>query len=174
MSHRPASAWTLGTGGGCEKGRRTGHPAGPWPLRVGRLESAFASPGALGVLASGAIRWSIARSGPGRVDWTNTGERYDADPAFSELPLMLDTSGGRTLQLAVHDALRAAILDRRLDSGGRVPATRDLAHQLGIARGTVVLAYEQGSHLLGAFAPAIRGSSFTARPVGRQLSVPRT
>lgn len=66
----------------------------------------------------------------------------DSRPS-SEFPLMLDLSGGRSLQLAVHDALRAAILDQRLGAGERVPATRDLSQQLGVARGTVVLAYEQ-------------------------------
>jgi GntR family transcriptional regulator/MocR family aminotransferase len=60
-----------------------------------------------------------------------------------ELPLVLDTRGGKPLQLAVHDAVRDAILRGRVRPGTRLPATRDLATQLGIARGTVVVAYEQ-------------------------------
>jgi GntR family transcriptional regulator/MocR family aminotransferase len=40
-------------------------------------------------------------------------------------------------------ALREAILDGRLASGDRVPATRDLADQLGVARGTVTSAYDR-------------------------------
>jgi len=60
-----------------------------------------------------------------------------------ELPLLLDTRGGRPLQLAVHDALRDAILRGRVRAGTRLPATRELASQLGVARGTVVVAYEQ-------------------------------
>lgn len=40
------------------------------------------------------------------------------------------------------DAMRAAILDGRLPPGTRIPATRDLATQLGLSRGTVVCAFE--------------------------------
>jgi GntR family transcriptional regulator / MocR family aminotransferase len=101
---------------------------------------------------------------------------------------MLDTSGGRSLQLAVHDALRDGILDRRLGAGTRVPATRDLARQLGVARGTVVLAYEQltaEGYLRGArgagtfvvetlpdawFAPVTRTSSSRRRRFSATLS----
>jgi GntR family transcriptional regulator / MocR family aminotransferase len=39
--------------------------------------------------------------------------------------------------------MRAAILNGRLASGQRLPPTRDLAHQLGIARGTAVAVFEQ-------------------------------
>jgi GntR family transcriptional regulator/MocR family aminotransferase len=60
-----------------------------------------------------------------------------------DLPLLLDTRGGRPLQLAVHDALRDAILQGRVRPGTRLPATRELAGQLDVARGTVVVAYEQ-------------------------------
>ena len=38
--------------------------------------------------------------------------------------------------------LTEAILEGRLKSGARLTATRDLARQLGVARGTVVVAYE--------------------------------
>jgi GntR family transcriptional regulator/MocR family aminotransferase len=61
----------------------------------------------------------------------------------SELPLVLDPTGATPLQLALHDALRDAILHGRLGPGARLPATRDLARQVHVARGTVVLAYEQ-------------------------------
>ena len=40
-------------------------------------------------------------------------------------------------------ALRAEILAGRLRPGARLPATRDLAGQYGLARGTIVAAYEQ-------------------------------
>jgi GntR family transcriptional regulator / MocR family aminotransferase len=40
-------------------------------------------------------------------------------------------------------ALRAEILDGRLRPGARLPATRDLAAQYGLSRGTVVSAFEQ-------------------------------
>jgi DNA-binding transcriptional MocR family regulator len=39
--------------------------------------------------------------------------------------------------------IRAAILSDRLSSGQRLPPTRDLGHQFGIARGTVVAVFEQ-------------------------------
>src|SRR5262249_39382741 len=39
--------------------------------------------------------------------------------------------------------IRAAILNGRLASGQRLPPTRDLAHQFGIARGTAVAVFEQ-------------------------------
>jgi GntR family transcriptional regulator/MocR family aminotransferase len=40
-------------------------------------------------------------------------------------------------------ALRAAILAGRLPPGERLPATRDLARQYGLSRGTIVAAFEQ-------------------------------
>ena len=39
--------------------------------------------------------------------------------------------------------MRAAILNGRLAGGQRLPPTRDLAHQFGIARGTAVAVFEQ-------------------------------
>ncbi len=43
----------------------------------------------------------------------------------------------------LYEGLRAAILDGRLSPGTRLPATRDLARQYNISRGTVVTAFEQ-------------------------------
>ena len=43
----------------------------------------------------------------------------------------------------LYGALRGAILERRLLPGTRLPATRDLARQYSLARGTVVAAFEQ-------------------------------
>jgi GntR family transcriptional regulator/MocR family aminotransferase len=43
----------------------------------------------------------------------------------------------------LYRALRSAILAGRLAPGARLPASRALARQLGVARGTVVLAFEQ-------------------------------
>ena len=43
----------------------------------------------------------------------------------------------------LYGSLRNAILERRLVPGGRLPATRDLARQYSLARGTVVSAFEQ-------------------------------
>ncbi len=43
----------------------------------------------------------------------------------------------------LYGALRAEILEGRLRPGARFPATRDLARQYGLARGTIVNAFEQ-------------------------------
>jgi GntR family transcriptional regulator/MocR family aminotransferase len=43
----------------------------------------------------------------------------------------------------IYQALRGAVLDGRLAPGDRVPSTRDLARQLGVARGTVSAAYDR-------------------------------
>ncbi|HEX7830564.1 MAG TPA: PLP-dependent aminotransferase family protein [Thermoanaerobaculia bacterium] len=42
----------------------------------------------------------------------------------------------------LYDALRAEILEGRLRPGARLPATRDLATQYGLSRGTIVTAFE--------------------------------
>lgn len=49
----------------------------------------------------------------------------------------------QTRQTAVFDHLRHSILSGALPGGGRLPPSRSLAHELGIARQTVVLAYER-------------------------------
>jgi GntR family transcriptional regulator/MocR family aminotransferase len=62
--------------------------------------------------------------------------------ARRELPLVLASSGARPRHLALYDALREAMRSGRLSAGSRLPSTRDLARQLGLARGTVVAAFE--------------------------------
>src|SRR5437763_689452 len=64
--------------------------------------------------------------------WTTSG---------NELHLALRATGPR--REALEQALRAAIRDRRLAAGSRLPSTRALAGDLGLARGTVVEAYAQ-------------------------------
>jgi GntR family transcriptional regulator/MocR family aminotransferase len=49
----------------------------------------------------------------------------------------------QTRQSAVFDHLRHSILTGALPSGGRLPPSRSLAQELGVARQTVVLAYER-------------------------------
>src|SRR5688572_1867694 len=44
---------------------------------------------------------------------------------------------------AIESALRDAIRDGRLQPGARLPSSRDLAGQLGVARGTITAAYTQ-------------------------------
>ena len=73
---------------------------------------------------------SSSRSGP-------TGAGSD----FLSLDVAAAPVGGRTTWLA--DSLRAAIGHGRLRSGTRLPATRTLAGELGVARGVVVQAYQR-------------------------------
>lgn len=59
------------------------------------------------------------------------------------LPFSLDLStGSGPLVRRLHGQLRAAILDGRLAAGTPLPATRRLAGSLGVARNTVVAAYD--------------------------------
>ena len=67
------------------------------------------------------------------VDWTH---------GVPDLLVALDREAGR-LGLQIQDQLRAAIRDRRLGAGERLPSTRRLAELLGVSRGTVVDVYEQ-------------------------------
>jgi GntR family transcriptional regulator/MocR family aminotransferase len=67
------------------------------------------------------------------VDWGRGG------PDF----LVALESGVAPLGVQIQDQLRAAIRDRRLAAGERLPSTRRLAHVLGVSRGTIVDAYEQ-------------------------------
>jgi GntR family transcriptional regulator/MocR family aminotransferase len=55
---------------------------------------------------------------------------------------MLPARGERPLAQALHQQLRAAILDGRMSAGAPLPATRGAAAALGIARNTVVAAYD--------------------------------
>lgn len=55
----------------------------------------------------------------------------------------LDPSTGKTLQRQLHTKIRASILDGKLVGGARLPASRTLANRLGVARITVVQAYDQ-------------------------------
>ncbi|MFI9508992.1 PLP-dependent aminotransferase family protein [Nocardia sp. NPDC052566] len=67
------------------------------------------------------------------------GDRHP--PLGPELLLELPARGTR--RRALEEAVRTAIRDGRLAGGTRLPSTRDLAHQLGLARGTVTAVYEQ-------------------------------
>ena len=54
--------------------------------------------------------------------------------------IKLDGSG--TLSQQIYQALRRAVLAGQLAPGTRLPATRALAHELGVSRNTVLLAYD--------------------------------
>ncbi|MGW5643127.1 MocR-like pyridoxine biosynthesis transcription factor PdxR [Saccharopolyspora sp. NPDC003752] len=60
----------------------------------------------------------------------------------ASLDLHLDWAG-RPDSSRLAEALRTAIRDGRLPAGSRVPSTRALAQDLGVARGTVTRAYDQ-------------------------------
>lgn len=66
------------------------------------------------------------------MDWADLGV---------DLHLELDTTGGR--RAGLERALRDAIRDGRLPPATRLPATRTLATELGLSRGTVSAAYDQ-------------------------------
>jgi DNA-binding transcriptional MocR family regulator len=58
-----------------------------------------------------------------------------------DLAISLDGRGEKTVR--VYRALREAIVDGRLPAGHRLPATRTLAADLGVARNSVATAYER-------------------------------
>ncbi|MCO1656281.1 MocR-like pyridoxine biosynthesis transcription factor PdxR [Pseudonocardia humida] len=60
-----------------------------------------------------------------------------------ELDLHLDLRGGGGVGRALENALRDAVRSGRLAPGTRLPGTRSLAGDLGLARGTVVQAFTQ-------------------------------
>jgi GntR family transcriptional regulator / MocR family aminotransferase len=59
------------------------------------------------------------------------------------LDLALDRQAATSLSDQIGNGLRNAIRDGRLAAGTRLPSWRDLASQLGVARGTVRVAYER-------------------------------
>ena len=61
--------------------------------------------------------------------------------SFNPAGIELDRRQGLSRQL--YQALRQRVLDGRLASGTRLPASRDLAAALGISRNSVVRAYDQ-------------------------------
>ena len=65
---------------------------------------------------------------------------------FAEVSLDVLTfsrDGDSPIHRQVYAAIRGYILDRRLPSGVKLPATRHLAKQLGVGRNTIVAAYDQ-------------------------------
>jgi GntR family transcriptional regulator/MocR family aminotransferase len=65
------------------------------------------------------------------------------DRATSGLDIHLDLTRGRGLRVGLEEGLRQAIRSGRLSRGTRLPATRTLARDIGVSRGTVLAAYAQ-------------------------------
>jgi GntR family transcriptional regulator/MocR family aminotransferase len=59
-----------------------------------------------------------------------------------EISIQIDRQAGVSMAEQIGNAIGAAIRDGRLAAGARLPSWRDLAVQLGVARGTVRVAYE--------------------------------
>lgn len=73
-------------------------------------------------------------------------ERGAARRRAADAPVVLvplDPTAARPLHRQVYDGLREAILAGRLLPGTRLPSTRALAADLGVARNTVALAFDQ-------------------------------
>ena len=64
-------------------------------------------------------------------------------PQNGPVDLAIDLDGTTEKTVLVYRALRAAIVDGRLPLGHRLPPTRALAADLGVARGSVATAYER-------------------------------
>ena len=82
-----------------------------------------------------------------------------------QIPIQLDRAAGPALTDQISAAIRAAILDGRLASGARLPSWRDLAAQLGVARGTVRVAYENLRDQQFIVAAGAAGTRVAARAV---------
>ena len=66
-------------------------------------------------------------------------------PRSSRLPLdmlVLDRQADMPLHRQLYDSLRSHILDGRVPPKARLPATRELASDLGVSRNTVIAAYD--------------------------------
>ncbi|MCB1467373.1 MAG: GntR family transcriptional regulator, partial [Rhizobiaceae bacterium] len=55
----------------------------------------------------------------------------------------ISPDSGQTLQAQIRQAIVSAILDRQIAASMPLPSCRILAEKLGVARGTVVLAFQQ-------------------------------
>jgi GntR family transcriptional regulator / MocR family aminotransferase len=65
------------------------------------------------------------------------------EPVIWEALFRKFSHSGRSLQVQIRQMIVAAIEERRLPAGARMPSSRDLAALLEVARNTVVLAYQQ-------------------------------
>lgn len=98
------------------------------------------------------------------------------EPVF-EFPLELDKRGHESLAHRLHQRLRAAIVEQRLPAGSRLPSTRRVAQAYGIARNTVIAAYDllmaEGFIVTRAGAAAEVADLGLERKAGNRKRVPR-
>jgi GntR family transcriptional regulator/MocR family aminotransferase len=87
-------------------------------------------------------------------------------------PITLDRSVGPSLTLQIAEAIRAAIEEGRLAAGARLPSWRDLAAQLGVARGTVRAAYERLSDEQLIVGQGAAGTRVAQRPPRTRSTAP--
>ena len=94
------------------------------------------------------------------------------EPVFP-FEIVLPASGQGTRMHALHQQLRAAILDARLAAGAPLPATRQVAAALGVARNTVIAAYDL--LIAEGYASARKGAKARVADIGarRGAKLPR-
>lgn len=83
----------------------------------------------------------------------------------------LERAGGRPLHQQLYQRLREDILAGRLAAGTRLPATRTIASDLGVARNTVVAAFAQLTHEGYLVARVGAGTQVAALPPEALLAV---
>jgi GntR family transcriptional regulator / MocR family aminotransferase len=71
----------------------------------------------------------------------------------------------------LYTELRSAIIDGRLKSGARLPSTRNLAAQYGVARATVVAAFQQ-LQAEGFVSSEVSAGTFVVPPPAREITSP--
>lgn len=87
--------------------------------------------------------------------------------------MFLDLDGEGPLYRQLTRALKGAVLDGRIGAGARLPATRELAQELGVSRNTVRIAYEQ-MMAEGFFQGRVGSGSYVASaPVGTLPQKPK-
>ena len=86
--------------------------------------------------------------------------------ANPDLLVALDRSQPRGLRRQLASELRRAIQDGRLPAGARLPPSRALARDLGVARGVIVEAY--GQLIADGYLEARQGSGTRVRVAGRR------
>src|SRR5215470_19754497 len=66
-----------------------------------------------------------------------------AESTAALLPVALDSDQAEPLHRQVYRELARLILGGRLSAGNRLPSSRDLARELGVARNTILAALDQ-------------------------------